>query len=232
MAACPAGHESATTDWCDECGAAMGAGTGAQARQEPPEAATAVLYCASCKAVRSGRFCEECGHDSALPAPESPSAQSAQSAQSALSAPVATAQPARIVWTAVVRADQVWFDEVRARNGPDAGSLQFPMYCPERRFVLDRDKLTIGRSSRTRGSHPDIDLCGPPLDPGVSAQHAMLLVRPDGAWELVDLNSTNGTTIGDAAQPIKPHTAIPLVDGDVVKIGAWTTITIAAEPQF
>lgn len=211
MATCPAGHESVTTDWCDECGAAIGAEP--VARPEPPEAATAVLTCPACQAPRTGRFCEECGHDSALPAPESADRP----------APVAR------VWTAVVAADRLWFEEVRARNGPDAALLEFPMYCPERRFVLDREKFTIGRRSRSRGSNPDIDLSGPPLDPGVSAQHAMLLARPDGAWELVDLNSTNGTTIGDAAGPIKPHTAIPLVDGDVVKLGAWTTITISAQ---
>lgn len=211
MPTCPDGHESTTADWCDECGAAIGAASVAQ--PEPPEAATAVLTCPACQAARTGRFCEECGHDSALPAP----------------AAADRSAPAARVWTAVVRADRPWFDEVRARNGPDAATLQFPMYCPERRFVLEQEKLTIGRRSRSRGSNPDIDLSGPPLDPGVSAQHAMLLARPDGSWELVDLNSTNGTTIGDAAQPIKPHTAIPLVDGDIVKLGAWTTITIAAE---
>jgi pSer/pThr/pTyr-binding forkhead associated (FHA) protein len=64
----------------------------------------------------------------------------------------------------------------------------------------------------------------------VSALHALLLARPDGGWELVDLDSTNGTTVGDATDPIAPNTAVALAHGDRIKLGAWTTITILFSP--
>ncbi len=179
-----------------------------------------------------------CGHDSALPGPDGDDGSDADSpgtkwlspgtgrpslAEEALVPPVAAGS-----WTAVVRSDHDWFEEVRRRNGPDAAGLQFPPYCPERRFVLTGPKLAIGRRSRSRGIEPEIDLSGPPLDPGISTLHALLLARPDGRWELVDLDSTNGTTVGDSARPIAPNTPILLADGDRIKLGAWTTLTIFA----
>ena len=36
----------------------------------------------------------------------------------------------------------------------------------------------------------------------------------DGSWVLVDQDSTNGTTVNGGAEPISPHTAVPLNDGD------------------
>jgi hypothetical protein len=131
----------------------------------------------------------------------------------------------------VVRADRAWFEEVRRRDGPDAAAVDFPRYCPDRRFELAGDQVAIGRRSRSRGTAPEIDLSGPPLDPGVSAQHALLLARPDGGWELVDLDSTNGTSIGDRTEPIPPHTPVPLADGDRIRLGAWTTITVERPAQ-
>jgi pSer/pThr/pTyr-binding forkhead associated (FHA) protein len=64
------------------------------------------------------------------------------------------------------------------------------------------------------------------VDPGVSARHALLVARADGGWELVDLDSTNGTTLGDATDPVAPNTAVALAHGDRINLGAWTTITI------
>jgi pSer/pThr/pTyr-binding forkhead associated (FHA) protein len=131
-------------------------------------------------------------------------------------------------WIAVVRADRAWFEEVLRRNGPDAGSLQFPAFSTERRFVLDGPQLAIGRRSRSRGIEPEIDLSAPPLDPGVSTLHALLVGRADGGWDVVDLDSTNGTIVGNRPDPIPPNTPVRLDDGDVVKVGAWTTITLVA----
>lgn len=204
MPTCPAGHDSATTDYCDTCGTRM------LAVAPPP--APPLQQCANCGATRDGRFCEECGHDSTVPV--------------GTPRPVPLDPPATVTWTALVRADRAWFDEVRRRDGLDAASLEFPRYCPERRFVLTGPQMAIGRRSRSRGTDPEIDLSGPPLDPGVSAQHALLLARPDGNWELVDVGSTNGTSLGDAPAPIAPHTPEVLADGDCIKLGAWTTITV------
>lgn len=154
--------------------------------------------CAVCGAPLGGRFCERCGHDSA-------------------------ASTAQNTWRAVVRADPVWFEMVSRRNGTTPG---FPRHVAERRFVLAGEQLMIGRRSRTRGTAPDIDLGD--ADPAVSAAHALLVARPDGGWDLVDLGSTNGTTLAGADGPVEPHVPVALADGAVIHLGAWTTITIVA----
>jgi hypothetical protein len=211
MAACPAGHDSAATDYCDVCGTPMtGDGPAATPAAAAAPVATPAQRCANCGATRDGRFCEVCGHDAAKPVDPTPA--------------IPVAGPGE--WSALVRADRSWFEEVRRRNGPDVATLEFPRYCPERRFVLSGERLAIGRRSRSRGIEPEIDLSGPPLDPGVSALHALLVARPDGGWELVDLNSTNGTTLGDATDPITPNTPVALAHDDRIKLGAWTTITV------
>jgi hypothetical protein len=228
---CPAGHDSATTDYCDECGAPM---SGAPSSEDP--AATAALAavppaakrCAACGEPRDGRFCEVCGHDADRPVPAAPAA--APEPGRLLTPAAGPDRPAAVTWTAVVRADREWFDHVRATGGSAMAEVEFPPYCPERRFVLSGSQLRIGRRSRSRGIHPEIDLTGPPLDPGVSALHALLVSRPDGGWDLVDVESTNGTVVGEATAPVPPHRPVPLASGDRIKLGAWTTITVTASP--
>jgi FHA domain-containing protein len=209
---CPVGHDSTTDDYCDTCGRSIGAAPAPTARPGPGS-------CAVCGAVRDGRFCEECGHDSAVPAPDPVPPPGARD-------PGGPPTPPPAAWTAVVRADRAWFEEVRRRDGPDVATVEFPRYCPERRFGLAGREVQIGRRSRSRGTDPQIDLSGPPLDPGVSAQHALLVARDDGGWDLVDLNSTNGTALGDPPDPLTPHTPVPLSDGARIRLGAWTTITV------
>jgi hypothetical protein len=43
---------------------------------------------------------------------------------------------------------------------------------------------------------------------------------------VVDQDSTNGTTINGADEPIQPFVPVPLKSGDRVHVGAWTTITL------
>ncbi len=216
MATCASGHESVSTDYCDVCGLALAPSTPEPPTAAPPAAPPApALRCAICGAPRDGRFCEECGHDATVPAPP-PAHPAGRSGDTA-------------TWDAVVRADRGWFDEVRRRDGPDAAELEFPRYYPELRFDLAGTQLAIGRRSRSRGTDPDIDLSGPQLDPGVSAQHALLVAGPNG-WEVVDLASTNGTSVNENPTTIPPHTPVPLVDGDRIHLGAWTTITIGRHP--
>jgi FHA domain len=211
---CTEDHSSATGEYCGVCGLRL---RGAQPAAVPPPPAD---RCPNCGAAREGRFCEVCGYDSALgPPPEPASAAGAD-------VPPVPPRASGGTWTAVVRADRAWFEEVLRRSGPDAATLQFPAFSTERRFVLDGPQLAIGRRSRSRGIEPEIDLSAPPLDPGVSALHALLVGRPDGGWDVVDLDSTNGTVVGDGSDPIPPNTPVPLADGDVVKVGAWTTITL------
>ncbi|MFJ6382291.1 FHA domain-containing protein [Kitasatospora sp. NPDC092039] len=139
----------------------------------------------------------------------------------------AAAEPVRANWIAVVSADRDYFTEMMARSGPEAAGLFFPPYCPERRIPLTgRGQLRIGRRSQHRGTVPEIDLSVPPEDPGASHQHALLAEQADGSWVLVDQDSTNGTTMNGGAEPVTPHTAVLLNDGDRIHIGAWTTITV------
>ncbi|WP_371499731.1 FHA domain-containing protein [Kitasatospora sp. NBC_00374] len=137
------------------------------------------------------------------------------------------APPARINWIAVVSADRDYFTDMMTRSGPEAAGLFFPSYCPERRIPLTgRGQLRIGRRSQNRGTVPEIDLSVAPEDPGASHQHALLAEQADGSWVLVDQDSTNGTTVNGSPDPVPPHTAIPLNDGDRIHLGAWTTITL------
>ena len=112
------------------------------------------------------------------------------------------------------------------RSGPEAAGLNLPAYSPEQQRTLMGNQITIGRRRHSTGDTPDIDLSVPPEDPGVSHQHAVLVQQPDGSWAVVDQNSTNGTTVNGAEEPIQPFVPVPLQDGDRVHVGAWTTITI------
>ncbi|MEV6164156.1 FHA domain-containing protein [Streptomyces sp. NPDC052052] len=129
-------------------------------------------------------------------------------------------------WTAVIAPDRDYFLSMMQRSGPEATGLNLPAYSPEQRLALTGNQVTIGRRRHSTGESPDIDLSVPPEDPGVSHQHAVLVQQPDGGWAVVDQNSTNGTTINGAEDPIQPYVPVPLQDGDRVHVGAWTTITL------
>lgn len=129
-------------------------------------------------------------------------------------------------WFAVVAADREYFTFVMARSGPEASALYFPAYSPEVQLPLTGHQVTIGRQRHSTGEAPDIDLSRSPEDPGVSHKHAVLVHQPDGSWSVVDQDSTNGTTVNLAEEPIPAYTPIPLAEGDRVHVGAWTTITL------
>jgi FHA domain len=129
-------------------------------------------------------------------------------------------------WTALVTADRAYYDSVIAEGGPDAGSIEFPGYCPERRFRLAGREMRIGRRSVSRGLEPEIDLTGPPADPGVSHLHAVLIAEPDGTWAVLDPGSANGTIVNGGE--IVTGVRVPLHDGDRICVGAWTVLTMQA----
>ena len=211
--------------------------------------------CPRCGATKSGRFCESCGLDfEAAGAPAASAAASAAPSGEAGSgdrliegadvppsgtgpgqsptgpavvgngpAPAAT-KPA--AWTAMVASDRGYFENVVAAGGPDAAAVEFPGYTPERRFRLAGPEMRIGRRSVSRGLEPEIDLTGPPTDPGISRLHAVLFAEPDGSWTILDPGSENGTVVN--GREITAGVRLPLHDGDRIHLGAWTVITIQA----
>jgi FHA domain-containing protein len=237
MPTCPAGHDSASSDFCDVCGMRIGAS--AQAPGAPSAAVPlagppdpTAEPCPQCGNARSGQFCEACGFDftsGLAPGRSVPVAPVAEPSPAAAGAgDGAASRPASpgAAWTAVVAADRAYYDSVVAAGGPDAGTVQFPGYCPERQFRLTGTEMRIGRRSASRGLEPEIDLTGPPTDPGVSRLHAVLIAEPDGNWAVLDPGSENGTLVN--GNEIVTGVRVPVRDGDRIQVGAWTAITIHA----
>jgi hypothetical protein len=231
MPLCPAGHESAADDYCDACGRRMGRPTASGAPAAPAAPTTSgqptsnepAPSCPVCHTPRSGRFCEVCRFDFIAGAPTAAAPARNGPPGGDTAAPV----PA---WSAVVTADRAYFDRMTASGGSAAG-IMFPDHCPERRFALGRpragEEKLIGRHSASRGINPEIDLTGPPTDPGISRTHAVLIGRPEGGWAVLDPGSENGTLVN--GQEVSAGAEVPLHDGDRINIGAWTVITIRRE---
>jgi hypothetical protein len=202
---------------------------------------------------RSGKFCESCGYDFAQAGPDTldpalfrsapplpprsvptpPPPRAAPASAAPLSVPVQAEAPPPMPapalvlggeWTAVVTADRAYYDSIQAAGGPDAASIAFPAYFPQRRFRLAGNEVRIGRHSTSSGIDPEIDLSVPPADPGVSRLHAVLLRSPDGNWSVVDPGSANGTAVNGSEIP--QGQPVPLHDGDRIHLGAWTELRV------
>ena len=259
MATCPSGHESASDDYCDVCGALIGAAVltpfaqapGSMPAQAPVASARrrrlpALRRPAGRPVLRVVRLRLQCrprGHLRHRRCPPVPQTRRPRkphrprrphrprpTAPPPLTAPpglVPSATPANgAAWTVLVTADRAYYDSVQDAGGPDAAAIGFPAYCPERRFRLAGAEVRVGRRSETRGIHPEIDLTGPPADPGVSRLHVVLVAAPDGTWSVVDPGSANGTLVN--GDEIPAGETVPLRDGDVIHLGAWTALTVTS----
>lgn len=191
MAACPAGHPSGASDYCDVCGLVIAGPSMTDAR---------AVSCPQCGAPGMARFCEGCGYSED--------------------------HTAAATWTAVITASRAHYDDVMATAEPGARNIPFPAGFAARTCPLTGSQVRIGRRSINKEVTPEIDLTGPPADPGVSRLHAILLVQPDGSWAVVDPGSENGTTVNRADIGFGRQTA--LQGGDVIRIGVWTEIAIVA----
>ena len=178
--------------------------------------------CSSCDTAHGENdlFCENCGYDfitGSLPAAEgghAPVPDAIEVSQGARS----TLAPELVV---EIEVSPDYF--VHAVSGTE---LQIPDPPPQAaRLSFAAIEVHIGRTSESRGIHPDIDVAVITSDPAVSSRHAVLRVGSNGAVEITDLGSTNGTVIADPTlDPIEPNVAIALNEDTWVYLGAWTRL--------
>jgi hypothetical protein len=238
---CPNGHISSTADYCDQCGAPIGAaatppasGGGAPSGAPPadpsappsapppketPDAAPSGDELETYPPARQ-HPCPQCG------APRTGDdrycegcgydfvAAPAPVASESVSGPAPTPD-----WEVVASADRQQFDRLAPAR------LEFPARYPERHFALTGNEVSIGRTHPPE-QPPDINLAGTLEDPAVSHRHAVLERQGDRSYKLRDLGSTNGTTLNDDPTPISGDTGAPVADGDRIHLGAWTTLTV------
>lgn len=235
--ACPNGHESNDTEWCDTCGAPIGGSpdpapaTAAPSPPPPPTSAAPstvaapntaggpTVDCPNCGLSNDSDnlFCEQCGYDFTTGQAPPASAVVEPPAES-----VAVVD-SKVKWVVVVEVDPVWY----ALKGSLADQP-----CPpssSSTVALTQRTALVGRSSQSRDIHPEVALEG---DTGVSRRHAQL-VRDGDDLVVIDLSSTNGTYVVPAgSEPtyetaaVEPGLSTPLHDGDRVYLGAWSRLTI------
>ena len=240
MNSCPAGHETEATDYCDVCGIAMSAdGGNGDAATKPDDTATFSTLdpaadggsdgtCPNCRATNptDALFCEACGYDfttGSMPRPLAPpdaTPTDAAAPPAPVDAPPIAVPAEKFDWVAEVWIDPAWYE---AQESPD------PMPSPGLPDVvpLRAESLLVGRTSRSRDIHPQIDCAS---DSGVSRRQAQLTT--DGTrWWVEDLDSANGTFVAPASAAL-PEDPIPvgqkreLAPDDRVYLGAWTRIVI------
>ncbi len=219
---CPNGHPSIASDYCDTCGAPMPA-AGAPAPPVATPAPSSAKACASCGTDNppDALFCESCGYDfttGAMPRPLAPPSSLDLAVPAAAAPPLAPA--VAMEWVAEVWVDPDWYAEQDSDEPCPSPGL--PVVVP-----LTVRSVLVGRTSKSRGIHPDID-CG--ADVGVSRRQAQL--STDGTrWWVEDLQSSNGTYVGSAAGPLPTDALVPgqrreLAEDDRVYVGACTRIVI------
>jgi hypothetical protein len=229
MATCPKGHASETEDYCSECGALMSAAKSALAAASPaaPAAAAGLTECPACHEPRApgAKFCGVCRYNfetgqaasSAAPAATpaaAPAPPTAPTPAAAAAPPPPAGGSAKVFlrWRVQIMVDKtLCTDPAQAAKAPSR---------PARMFPLDLPELLVGRRDERRGIHPEIE----PEDIGISRRHLQFVRQADGSFQVVDLNSTNGTRLN--GHPIEPGVPAPVTDGDAITLGAWTRITV------
>lgn len=215
---------------------------------EPAAPASDASECPHCQAVNPANalFCEACGYDfttGTMPRPATPSSldiglpppaptssapvAGAADPPTAAAAPVAPVAPADPLappleagWMAEVWIDPDWYADQDSDDPlPSAGVPTV--------VALRTRSILVGRTSRSRNIHPDIDLT---TDTGISRRHCQFTT--DGTrWWVEDLGSSNGTYVGGATgglpqQPIPPGEKREIAPDDKIYLGAWTRIVI------
>jgi len=228
---CPNGHQSQDPEWCDTCGARLGAAPAPVPTSQPPDSsaaparpatpATPAIDCPHCGTPNEAGalFCEGCGYD--FTTGQAPPTTEPTGAVEASEPPPA---PAAQGWVVVVEVDPAWYElkgQLADHPCPPVSSST---------IALTASTALIGRTSQSKQLHPEIALDG---DTGVSRRHAQLVCAADGSWTVVDLGSSNGTYVVPAGEaPSHDVEALPvgiprpLADRDAIYLGAWTKLTV------
>ena len=241
---CPNGHVSASQDYCDTCGAPMDGSpapdAGNPSRSSSPAApsgtdsgattpgsgASATQPCPNCAMANTADalFCEACGYDfttGTMPRPTAPTnALDLDTPPAGAPVPDSVAPSVAVEWVAEIWVDPDWYaDQDSDEPCPSAG---LPVVVP-----LRTQSLLIGRRSRSRNIHPEVECAS---DVGVSRRQAQLTT--DGQrWWVEDLQSSNGTYVGAASGPL-PTDGLPagqrreLAEDDRIYLGAWTRVVV------
>ena len=172
-------------------------------------------------------FCEACGYDfttGTMPRTEAQPTDAGRPADADADAgkPEGSIAPPLEgdTWVAELWIDPQWYAE---QSSPDP----LPSAGPPDVVPLSNTSLLVGRESKSRDIHPDVD-CG--TDNGVSRRHAQLTT--DGTrWWVEDLGSSNGTFVAGAVDPL-PKTPIEVGvkrevgPDDRIYVGSWTRLVI------
>jgi hypothetical protein len=162
-----------------------------------PVAGATPTTCPGCGEAVDGRFCESCGYDIVQGRP---------------------AAPATVTLT--LGADRSHWERMVG-----AGEPAFPTVAPTQTLELSGDHATLGRVRTGAPVDVDLALSGPTADPAVS--HRQCEFERDGTtWLVRDSQSSNGTWINDADEPLSAGETHRLADGDRILIGAWTCLMV------
>lgn len=210
---------SALALFCENCGYDFTTGTAPADPGSDPAPATGGLPVtpapAATAASARGPGSEQVaapasGQGPAVPAP-------AEGDPAALPTPEA---PGPDTWVAELWVDPDWYASQQAED-------RMPSVGPPTLVPLRARSVLVGRTSASRGIHPQVD-CG--TDSGVSRRHCQL--NTDGTrWWVEDLQSSNGTYVAKVGEPL-PDDPIAvgqrreLEDGDRLYLGAWTRIVV------
>lgn len=201
---CPSGHESSTGDYCDTCGAPIAAPAAAGEPETDPagagQAAAGTPACPSCGEPVVARYCESCGYDVESGTPAGP-------------------PPVMLV----LGTDRAHWDRMVGSGEP-----AFPTVAPTLAFELTGDRAVLGRVRAGAAADVDLALTGAAADPAVSHRQCVFERDADG-WTVRDADSSNGTWINDADEPLAAGAVHRLRDGDRILVGAWTSLTVRTD---
>jgi hypothetical protein len=210
---CPQNHRSDTADFCSVCGAEIAGVPPSPAA--PAISSAACPHCTTVPETAGQIFCEVCGYNfrtGAIGVPPAPAAAPAVApvAVQVAAAPAPGPPAEQVRWELSVEVDAKLYE----KPNPDA-----PVGQPVQTFTLFDDESLLGRGGTD--VRVQIPVRG---DTGISRRHAVFIRRPGGALVVRDVGSANGTQLNGTELVAGVET--PVVDGDVIAVGAWTRVTI------